>query len=90
MYRLARFLSTVAILAAALAVSVSYLGFPPVSYEGMVLLSAVAIVLAIGAGGLSLLLSGALLLQRRPPNPIRPAVVSALAIALATLYVWTM
>ena len=90
MYRLARFLSTIAILAAVLAVSVTYLGFPPVSYEGMVLLSAVAIVMALASGGLSLLLSIILVIKKQAPTPVRPAAVSVLAIALATTYVWTM
>ena len=90
MFRLSSFLATVAICAAVLAISVSHLGFPPVSYEGMVLISAVAVVMAIGAGGLSLLLAVLHLIIRKHPRPLRSLVLSILALLLAASYLATM
>lgn len=90
MYRLSRFLAFVAMASAITAVSVTHLGFPPVGYESMVVVSSVAVVLAIGAATLSLILAGALWLRRIKPRPTRIITVSMLALALAFTYVWTL
>lgn len=77
-------------ISAIIAVCVTYFGFPPIGYAGMVFISSVAVVLAIGAGGLSLLLAGTLILRRQGPRPVQSIAVSLLGIALAITYVWTM
>jgi len=89
-YRLSKFLSVVAMTSAVIAISVTHFKFPPVGYEGMVFMSSVAVVLAIGAALLSLVLVGSLLIRRKLPHPVNPAVVSLLSLALAFTYVWTM
>jgi hypothetical protein len=72
------------------AISVTYFEFPPIGYGGMVFISSVAVVLTIGAALLSLILVVSLLIRRKSPRPINPAVVSVLSLALAFTYVWTM
>jgi len=89
-YRLSRFLAFVAMTSAIAAVSVTHLGFPPIDYEPMVVVSSVAVVLAIGAATLSLILVGALWLRRIKPRPTRVIATSMLALALAFTYVWTL
>jgi len=90
MYRLSKFLSKVALISAMLAVSVTYFEFPPIGYEGMVLVSSVAVVLTIGSGILSLALATILFVKRASPKPVNATVVSILSLILAFGYVWSM
>jgi len=76
--------------AAVIAICVTYFEFPPVGFEGMVFISSVAVVVALGAGTLSLILTVYLLIRRRPRRSLSPPIVASLAIATATAYVWMM
>ena len=88
MYRLSRFLSKVALISALLAISVTYIEFPSIGYEGMVFVSSVAVVLTIGSGVLSLALATILFIKKTSPKPVNATVVSILSIILAFGYVW--
>ena len=77
-------------ISAATAVSVTYLQFPPIGYEGIVFVSSVAVVLTIGAAGLSLILATTLFIRRKRPKPLTATMLSVLSLALAFTYVWTM
>lgn len=87
-HRLSRFLSRLALVSSAFAIFIVYLASPSLGYEGTIFISAVAVALAIGAGLLSLLLGGLLLLRRQPPRPVNAITVASLAIALALAQVW--
>ena len=89
-FRLSRFLSQVAMTAAVTAICVTFFEFPPVGFEGMIFISSVAVVLALGAGMLSLTLASYLFIRRRSPRPTSATIVSFLAIALALAFVWMM
>ena len=89
-YRLSKFLASVAMTSVITAISVTYFEFPPIGYGGMVFISSVAVVMTIGAALLSLILVGSLLIRRKSPPPIKPVVVSVLSLALAFSYIWTM
>ena len=52
--------------------------------------SSVAVVLAIGAGLLSLGMAAVLLIRRKPPKPYNAALVSLVAIVMAFAYIWVM
>ena len=69
MHRLSGFLSIVALISATLAVCVSYFSIPPIGYEGRIFLSSVAVVLAIGAGLLSLALAAIIFARKKRPKP---------------------
>jgi len=58
-------------------------------YEGIVFVSSVAVVLALLAGAMSLTLAAYLLLRHKPPKPLNAILVSAIAIAVALIYIWT-
>lgn len=90
MYRLARFLSIVALISATLAVSVTYFGFPPIGFEGMIFLSSVAVVLVIGSAVLSLALAAIIALKGSSPKPLVPTAISILSLLIAVGYIWTM
>ncbi|MBT8433040.1 MAG: hypothetical protein KJN95_00170 [Gammaproteobacteria bacterium] len=90
MYRLAGFLSKVALISAMLAVSVTYFEFPPIGYEGMVFVSSVGVVLTIGSAILSLALASILFVKRTSPKPVNATVISILSLILAFGYVWSM
>jgi hypothetical protein len=77
-------------MAAVTAICVTYFEFPPVGFEGMVFISSVAVVLALGAGTMSLTLAIYLVIRRKPSPPMSPTIVASLAIALALTYVWMM
>jgi hypothetical protein len=76
--------------AAVIAICVTYFEFPPVGFEAMIFISSVAVVLALGAGTMSLTLAIYLFIRGRPPRPTIPTIVSSLAIVLALAYVWMM
>ena len=90
MYRLSRFLSIISLISAILAFAVTYFGFPPIGFEGMIFISSVAVVLAIGSGVLSLALATIIYLKGSSPKPINPAAISIASIVLAIGYIWTM
>lgn len=90
MHRLSRFLSVVALISATLAVCVTYFSIPPMGYEGMIFLSSVAVVLALGSGLLSLALAAFVFVRKKPPKPLKTTAISILSIAIALGYVWTM
>lgn len=90
MYNLSSFLSKVALISVLFAVSVTYFEFLPISYQGMVFVSSVAVVLTIGSGILSLALATILLVKRASPKPANAAVISILSLMLAFGYVWSM
>ncbi len=90
MHRLSNFLSVLALTSATLAVCVTYFSFPPMGYEGMIFLSSVAVVLALGSGLLSLALAAIILVTKKPPKPLKPAAISIVSIAIALGYIWTM
>ena len=75
---------------AIIAVCVTYYQFPPIGYAGVVFVSSVAIVLTIGAAGLSLLLATVLFVRRKQPKPLNATVMSVVSLALAFAFVWTM
>jgi len=89
-FRLSRFLSQVAMTAAVTAICVTYFKFPPVGFEGMIFISSVAVVLALGAGTMSLILAIYLVIRRKSSQSMSPTIVASLAIALALAYVWMM
>ena len=90
MYRLSRFLSKVAIISAILAFSVTYFGFPPIGFEGVIFISSVAVVLAIGSAVLSLILAIILFSKGRSPKPTHATAVSILSLVMAVGYIWAM
>ena len=90
MFRLSRFLSKVAIISAILAFCVTYFGFPPVGFEGVIFISSVAVVLAIGAAVLSLVLALILFAKGSSPKPTTATVISMLSLAMAVGYIWAM
>ena len=76
--------------AAVTAICVTYFEFPPVGFEGVIFISSVAVVLALGAGTMSLTLAVYLFIRRRSPRPMSPTIVASLAIGLALAFVWMM
>lgn len=88
MHRLSRFLSIVALTSSALANWLSYYWIPALGYEGTIFISSVAVVLAIGAGSLSLILAAILFFRKKPPKPIVTSAISITSIAMAFAYVW--
>jgi hypothetical protein len=76
--------------AAVTAICVTYFEFPPVGFEGMIFISSVAVVLALGAGTMSLTLAIYLVIRRKSRQLMSPTIVASLAIALALTYVWMM
>lgn len=90
MHRLSSFLSSVAIISATLAVCVTYYEFPPIGFEGMILVSSVAVVLAIGTAVLSLCLAAIQAASGRSPKPVTATVLSSLALIVAFGYIWSM
>lgn len=90
MYRLSRFLSIVSLISTTLAFGVTYFGFPPIGFEGMIFISSVAVVLALGSGILSLILAAIIFLKGSAPKPENPMVISIASIVLAMGYIWTM
>lgn len=89
-HRLSKFLSRIALVAATLAICVTYYQFPPIGYEGMIFVSSVAVVLALGAGLISLGLAAILLLLRKSPKPYNAMLIATLAIGMAAGYVWAL
>ena len=89
-HRLSKFLSRLALFAAALAICVTYYGILPIGYEGMVFVSSVAVVMALGAGVISLGLAAMLLILRKPPKPYNAMLIASLAIIMAVAYVWAL
>ena len=87
-HRLSIFLSRLALVAVALAFCITYYEYPPIGYAGIVFVSSVAVVLAIGAGLLAIALAVLILLRRLPAKPWNPIAFASLAIALALAYVW--
>lgn len=87
-HRLSKFLSRVALVSVALAFCITYYAYPPIGYEGIIFISSVAVVLALGAGLLALVLAGLLLVRRQPPRPWNAIVVACLSLGLAMTYVW--
>jgi hypothetical protein len=73
-----------------IALCVAYFGYPPIGFGGIFFISSVGVVLAIGAGLISLALAALLLIRRRKPKPTNPIIISALSISLALLFVWSM
>ena len=90
MYRLSKFLSSVAIISATLAVSITYYEIPPIGYEGMIFVSSVAVVLAIGSALLSLSLAAIHTARRRSPKPVIATVLSVLSLIVAFGYIWAL
>lgn len=86
-HRLTKFLSRVALVAAALAFCVTYYDYPEIVYEGRIFISSVGVAMAIIAGLLSLALGSLLLIRRLPPKPWNAIVVASLSIVLALTYV---
>ena len=79
-----------ALISAILAVSVTYFGFPPIGFEGMIFLSSVAVVLVIGSAILSLVLAAIIALKGDSPKPLVPTAISFLSLSIAIGYIWTM
>lgn len=71
-----------------LAFACTHYQYPPVGYEGVIFISSVAVMLALGAALLSLVLAGLLLFRRQPPKPWDAMVVASLSIGLALTYAW--
>ena len=63
------------------AICVTYFEFPRVGFEGLVFISSVVVVLALGAGTMSLTIY--LFIHRRSPRPTSPTIVASPAIVLA-------
>ena len=62
--------------AAMLTISLTHLGFPPVTYEVMVVISAISIFLALASTGLALLLISFLLMRQVTPAPTSTALIT--------------
>lgn len=83
MRRLASFLSMLALVAATLAICVTYLAVPSAGAGGLLFLAAVAVMLALMSGLLALILCAILFARRVPPAPFAPALLSLVALAFA-------
>ena len=87
-HRLSKFLSRVALVSVVLAFGIAYYDYPPIGIEGRIFISSVAVVLALGAGLLTLVLAGLLLVRRQRPRPWNAVVVACLSVILALVFVW--
>lgn len=89
MHRLARFLSLIALISSSLAVLGTYFSIPSLGYEGTIFVSSVAVVLAIGAGSLSLILAAIIFARKMSPKPVNTTAISIASMAIAFGYIWT-
>ena len=71
-----------------LAFASTHYQYPPIGYEGVIFISSVAVMLAVGSAMLSLALSGLLLIRRQPPRPWNAITVACLSMMLAFTYIW--
>lgn len=83
MPRLARFLSMLGLISALLTISLTHLGFPPVDYEIMIVISAVSIFLALACSGLTLLLVSFLLMRKVEPMPTTTSLITLATLTLS-------
>ena len=90
MYRLSKFLSSVAIISATLAVSITYYEIPPIGYEGRIFVSSVAVVLAIGSALLSLSLAAIHSARGRSPKTVISTELSILSLIVSFGYIWAL
>jgi hypothetical protein len=86
MRRLASFLSMLAMIAATLAICITYLAVPSAGDPSLLFLAAVAVMLALMSATLALLLVAILYARRERPAPFAPALLSLVALALAGGY----
>lgn len=79
-----------ALISVALAYGVTYFEFPPIGFEGMIFISSVAVVLAIGSAVLSLALAAIMFAKGRSPKPVNATVTSIASLIMAVGYIWAM
>jgi hypothetical protein len=88
MRRTAEILSFVSVLAAMLVLSVTQFAFPPVGFEGMLVVAGMSSWLSILSGFLAVVICIVLLTKRASPTPLRPALVSAAAFGVLAVASW--
>ena len=86
MRRLASFLSMLAVIAATLAICITYLAIPSTGTAGLLFLAAVAVMLSLMSGVLALLLCAILYARREPPAPFLPLLLALTGLALSGAY----
>ena len=79
-----------AIVSATLAVCMTYYEFPPIGYDGIIFVSSVAVMLAIGSALLSLPLAAIHAARGKSPKPVTAAVLSILSLIVAFGYIWAL
>ena len=87
MRNLASFLASLGLISALLTISLTHLGFPPVEFEWMVVLSAVTIFMALACTGLALLLVSILMLRKTGPLPVTTSIVTMVTLILSGTWI---
>lgn len=68
----------------------TYYEFPPIGYDGIIFVSSVAVMLAIGSALLSLSLAAIHAARGKSPKPVTAAVLSILSLIVAFGYIWAL
>lgn len=86
MSRFARFLSLLGLFCALLTISLTHLGFPPVGFEAMVVISAVSIFMALASTGLALMLVTVIMIRKIDPTPTTTSIITMVTLALSGVW----